>query len=495
MFVSKIILNVVLPLSVINISLGRVDGETNNYVSQIKRCSDCSWSTVDGCRVCLHEGHNSQRYGKSGSESVSTIQLAKDNLELFKNGKISFALRSEGPFGSLGFNEKLHGSNFANVYNNEPKNTSRLRHHSSVLSADEVNEYIPLNQIKDSLYVGSMYVGSPPQLMHPIFDTGSTNMWVVGTNCDSETCKKVKRFNPSLSNTFKALAKPKRIHIRFGTGEIEGKPAKDVVKIGGMSFEQAFAVVEKENDPGSDFNVFERINFEGIVGLAFSEMSSIKAPSVLENLTKLNLLSHNEFSFYIGEDTRDALLMFGGANSEFYEGELKMFPVVREHYWEVALDEIYLGAEKICCKEKSYLIFDSGTSLNSVPSSEYSDFLSMIDKVRPQFPNSCFRSASVISTVSPSPTCWLGGEKIVIEPSQYIYKQGDHCTPAYMQLDVPSQFGHAYVLGSSGFMRYYFTLFRMGSGERPSMVGVAPAKRGPEVSKRARELALMNSEF
>ncbi|UKJ88981.2 pepsinogen [Theileria orientalis] len=489
MFVSKIILNVVLPLSLINISLALANAETNNYVSQIKRCSDCSWYTTDGCRVCLHEGHNSQyliglkRYGKSDRESVSAIQLAKDNLEMFRNGKISFALRSEGPFGSLGFDENLHGTNIANVYNNEPKNTSRLRHHSNVLSAHEANEYIPLNQIRDSLYVGSMYVGTPPQLIHPIFDTGSTNMWVVGTSCNSETCKKVKRFNPSLSNTFKSLTKPKCIHIRFGTGEIEGKPAKDVVKIGGMSFEQAFAVVEKENDPGSDFNVFERINFEGIVGLAFSEMSSIKAPSVLENLTKLNMLSHNEFSFYIGEDTRDALLMFGGANPEFYEGELKMFPVVREHYWEVALDEIYLGSDKICCKEKSYLIFDSGTSLNSVPSSEYSDFVSMIDK-------KCTSDFDGLTI-----TYVLGGEKIVIEPSQYIFKQGDHCTPAYMQLDVPSQFGHAYVLGSSGFMRYYFTLFRMGNGERPSMVGVAPAKRGPEVSKRARELALMNSEF
>uniref|UniRef100_A0A3B0N4I0 Uncharacterized protein n=1 Tax=Theileria annulata TaxID=5874 RepID=A0A3B0N4I0_THEAN len=59
-----------------------------------------------------------------------------------------------------------------------------------------------------------------------------------------------------------------------------------------------------------------------------------------------------------------------------------------------------------------------------------------------------------------------------------------------MQLDVPSEFGHAYVLGSSTFMKFYFTLFQQYT-DRPSMVGIARAKKGPEVSKLAQELYLI----
>eukprot|EP00375_Theileria_parva_P000654 XP_763324.1 pepsin A [Theileria parva strain Muguga] len=306
------------------------------------------------------------------------------------------------------------------------------------------------------------------------------NVWVVGTTCESETCKKVKRFNPKLSNTFKRLTNPKKIHIKFGTGEIEGRPASDVITVGDMSFEQNFALVDLE----SDSNVFQvrygactnlcsyylfthslppiklripiiyticnllKINFEGIVGLAFAEMSSISGPSVLENIFSLNRLSENEFAFYIGGE--DALLMFGGADPRFYEGELKMFPVVREHYWEVALDAIYLGNTKICCNQPSYVIFDSGTSLNSVPSAEFHTFTTLIQQ---------------------------GGEEIRLGAEEYIYVDGDECIPGFMQLDVPSEFGHAYVLGSNTFMQFYFTLFRH-SNYKPSMVRYGACSNG-----------------
>lgn len=52
----------------------------------------------------------------------------------------------------------------------------------------------------------------------------------------------------------------------------------------------------------------------------------------------------------------------------------------------------------------------------------------------------------------------------------------DVCMPAYMQIDVPSERNHAYLLGSLSFMRNFFTVFVRGTESRPSMVGVARAK-------------------
>ncbi|KAF5153116.1 Eukaryotic aspartyl protease family protein [Theileria parva strain Muguga] len=451
------------------------------YGSQLKSCNDCNWSTKH-CKSCLHEGNQPQmtiglrRYEK---ERVSVIELARENQKNFKNGKISFVLRSQGPFGSLGHtitnpHTNTHTNDLTNTLTNSQTQHSVRRKFNRNMNILKGYEYVPLQQIKDSLYVGTISVGTPPQILHPIFDTGSTNVWVVGTTCESETCKKVKRFNPKLSNTFKRLTNPKKIHIKFGTGEIEGRPASDVITVGDMSFEQNFALVDLE----SDSNVFQKINFEGIVGLAFAEMSSISGPSVLENIFSLNRLSENEFAFYIGGE--DALLMFGGADPRFYEGELKMFPVVREHYWEVALDAIYLGNTKICCNQPSYVIFDSGTSLNSVPSAEFHTFTTLIQQ-------GCKRGEDMTLRYI------LGGEEIRLGAEEYIYVDGDECIPGFMQLDVPSEFGHAYVLGSNTFMQFYFTLFRH-SNYKPSMVGLARAKRGPEVSKLAKELALKSTQ-
>ena len=73
-------------------------------------------------------------------------------------------------------------------------------------------------------------------------------------------------------------------------------------------------------------------------------------------------------------------IFFGGVDPRFFEPPIHMFPVVREHYWEVELDAIYVGERKFCCAEgtKNYVIIDSGTSFNTMPSNEMESFLEMI---------------------------------------------------------------------------------------------------------------------
>ena len=39
-------------------------------------------------------------------------------------------------------------------------------------------------------------------------------------------------------------------------------------------------------------------------------------------------------------------IFFGGVDPRFFEPPIHMFPVVREHYWEVELDAIYVGEKK-----------------------------------------------------------------------------------------------------------------------------------------------------
>ncbi|KAK1939812.1 putative aspartyl protease [Babesia divergens] len=427
---------------------------------------ECLRSDEYGCAVYLHGGNSSEhtiglkRYGAFGSHSA--IQIAVKNHELFKKGKISIARRNQGMFGSIGYKEGLH--------ENHDKRFSTRRRYSNLRMSkrSDFDKYIPIHETKDSLYIGEIRIGTPPQTFHPIFDTGSTNMWVVGDTCKDTSCKNVSRYDASSSSTFRPMDNPLKIHVKFGTGEIEGYPATDTVTIGDITIpNQSFAVVESEQSGGSDGNIFDKIKFEGIVGLAFPEMSSVPGTPIFDHMVLLNNMRHKEFAFYIDEKDEDSKIMFGGVDPRYYEGEIKLFPVVREHYWEVKLDAIYVGDEKLCCHgDEAYLIFDSGTSLNTIPSGQFDRFMSYIQR------NACNDTFEGYPTI----TYIMNGEPITLEPRQYMMKHQGNCIPAYMQLDVPSEFGNAFIVGSNAFMKHYLTVFRRGNGTQPSMVGIASSR-------------------
>ena len=46
----------------------------------------------------------------------------------------------------------------------------------------QVTAHIFQNNLQDNAYVSEMYVGNPPQLIKALFDTGSTNTWILNDN-------------------------------------------------------------------------------------------------------------------------------------------------------------------------------------------------------------------------------------------------------------------------------------------------------------------------
>lgn len=165
-------------------------------------------------------------------------------------------------------------------------------------------------------------------------------------------------------------------------------------------------------------------------------MLSTGGNPIYENLMSNYNFPHNEFSIYIGMDNKYSALIFGGVEKKFFEGNIYMFPVVREYYWEIKFDGLYIDNQKFCCDNNSivydlkmkkkkknekknfirkyfnkhhinhkkmwlrnnhhtkhwkrekhfnplssnenYLIFDSGTSFNSVPKSEIKYFFKVV---------------------------------------------------------------------------------------------------------------------
>ncbi|EEA05748.1 eukaryotic aspartyl protease family protein [Cryptosporidium muris RN66] len=419
----------------------------------------------------------------------------------------------------------------------------------------KTNTIIPIFEIKNSLFVGRIGIGTPPQYFWPIIDTGSSNLWIIGDNCNQPSCQKARRYLPFTSSTFRLFEPSRRLSVMFGTGKIYGRLAYEDIIFGNFKLKnQIFGMVEEEKNTES-IDIFDTILFEGIIGLGFSHMSATPnlQPPLMERLEEEGVINQNIFAFYINDyrlkplvsesdalSNPSALLLLGGVDERLYNKPLRMLPVVREHYWEVELVSLYIGDTKYCCdygslayewqkdqdeylfkkyglyedlsmdyfvgnktKDKKsmtgYVIFDSGTSLFTLPNYEYHYFI----KKYPPF-GDCSqlhldgkKLSSKLYDYFPSITYeFINNTKIVITPEIYLIPdENGKCKPGFMQIDIPGEYGHAYILGSL-FMRSYFTVYAKNIPNIGSAVGIAKAIHNKETRKYIfSRLASQNQTF
>jgi len=135
------------------------------------------------------------------------------------------------------------------------------------ITTNDNDGHVLLNNFMDAQYFGPISIGSPPQNFTVIFDTGSSNLWVPSTKCNSFSCYMHNRYDSSSSATYEPAGK--ELSITYGTGSIEGFTSRDVVTVGGISInDQEFG--EATVEPGFTF-AFGR--FDGIFGLGYESIA------------------------------------------------------------------------------------------------------------------------------------------------------------------------------------------------------------------------------
>uniref|UniRef100_A0A0G4FGW0 Peptidase A1 domain-containing protein n=1 Tax=Chromera velia CCMP2878 TaxID=1169474 RepID=A0A0G4FGW0_9ALVE len=268
---------------------------------------------------------------------------------------------------------------------------------------------------------------------------------------------------------------------------------------------QRFGMVKKESD-----KIFWSIKFEGILGLAFKSMSSNGFIPVFDNMMDKQRFPHNEFSFYFSRlPEQKSAIFFGGVDPRYYHGDFTLFNVMKfdftteaegggkrvwkgsEHYWQVQCDEIffrYKSGKTSRLVGTTSVIFDTGTSFNTVPSEYHERWMENVPR---EVMTSDYDSLPDICYVFSSLQEGVDGQTECLTPEQYIVgkvRRSDGETyyeTGVMRLDVPAPFGPSFILGDV-FMRHYYTLFRREiPGERPPQIGIAQAKLRVNVADAA----------
>jgi saccharopepsin len=324
---------------------------------------------------------------------------------------------------------------------------------------------VPVSNFLNAQYFSDISIGTPPQQFKVVLDTGSSNLWVPSSECNSIACYLHSKYDHSSSSTYKKNGSS--FEIRYGSGELSGFVSQDSLQIGDLKVKnQDFA--EATSEPGLAF-AFGR--FDGIMGLGYNTISVNGIVPPFYNMLDQGLLDEPVFSFYLSDtndESSESEAMFGGVNTDHYTGKLTKIPLRRKAYWEVDLDAITFG-DDTAEMDDTGVILDTGTSLIALPSTMAELLNKEIGAKKSyngQYTVECDKRDSL-----PDLTFTLTGHNFTIGPYDYILEVQGSCISSFMGMDFPEPVGPLAILGDA-FLRKWYSVYDLGTNS----VGLAKAK-------------------
>uniref|UniRef100_A0A3P9NNI7 Beta-secretase 1 n=1 Tax=Poecilia reticulata TaxID=8081 RepID=A0A3P9NNI7_POERE len=206
-------------------------------------------------------------------------------------------------------------------------------------------------------YYVEMAVGSPPQKLNILVDTGSSN-FAVGAAAHPFLRRYYHR---SLSSSYRDLGRS--VYVPYTQGRWEGELGTDLVSVPhgpNATLRANVAAITQ-----SDRFFINGSNWEGILGLAYADIArpdetlepffdSLVRQTSVPNLFSLQLcgagFTQNQS---LGSSTVGGSMIIGGVDSSLYVGELWYTPIRREWYYEVIIVRIEVNGQDLNmdCKE------------------------------------------------------------------------------------------------------------------------------------------------
>jgi len=323
---------------------------------------------------------------------------------------------------------------------------------------------------KKMAYYGEVTVGSPPQKFVVVYDTGSGNLIVPGSECYSYACRVHARFREDGSKTLRSSvcgiyggAPSSSVKITFGTGYIRGKCMEDEICVGGLCAGARFIEATDESD-----HPFSSFRFDGVMGLALSTLSQSKDFSIMRRLSSQHSLKQPIFSVFLSEqEDETSEVTFGDVVKEHMASDLFWVPLTgTSGYWEVRIEDITLNDQRQSVCQDCRVAVDTGTSMLAGPSSIMSKLRSLLD-VRSDCSN--YKHLPQLGFI-------IGGRILSLGPSDYVSRTAWNCHMSLMDLNIPPPMGPLFIFGIP-FLQRYYTVY----DEPNNRVGFAVAKHKGQV--------------
>ncbi|GFO36766.1 cathepsin d-like aspartic protease [Plakobranchus ocellatus] len=199
---------------------------------------------------------------------------------------------------------------------------------------------VQLWNLNNTMYYGTVAIGTPGQMFNVVFDTCSSPMWVPSSRNEllHPSYHQPRKYMYASSITNFNEGEP--FSERYFASNVTGTWSEDVVTIGNTEvLFQAFAEAEFVPD------IFDRRYIDGVVGLGFRDISKGEKPNLFDNMVIRGLVQAPVFSFFMNRmetGGRTSRLTLGGVNPNLYTGDFTYVDLTALDKWQFKMDRLQL---------------------------------------------------------------------------------------------------------------------------------------------------------
>jgi len=335
---------------------------------------------------------------------------------------------------------------------------------------DSGSKLAKLENLYNTEYYTTIKIGSPPQHLKVLIDTGSANLWVLSSKCPDtvKPCANQVKYNSSASTTYKAINKAFTIEYgadsNGGNIALSGFESQETVNIAGYSIQnQVFSEITDVPE-----TAFLKSKFVGIFGLGFSSISINGITPPFYNLWTQGLIKKPVFSIYLNRNGTSSVsggeLILGGIDSGLYSGCLTYVPVSTAGYWQFTMPSAKVNDFNFC--ENCEAILDVGTSLIVVPENVLSTINQILGVLNPKDNTNVFLVNCSRINELPDIIFNIARREFRLKSSDYVLRYGDTCVSGFSSMK-----GNTLLILGEIFLGVYYTVYDIVY----KLIGLAPA--------------------
>jgi len=310
---------------------------------------------------------------------------------------------------------------------------------------------------KHSNFITEIAIGTPPQYVTAIMDTGSSLIHTGTKDCakannKNNMCGAKKPFDSNKSKSFES-AHERPFHQAYGGGEMDVKFGYDVVTINGITLDHQRIGLMKKVYADDTFDTVA-----AIVGLALKPRSDIPDGNIFHNMKREGKLQKNVLGYYLNGDR--GMMTFGYINPDLYTGTLHKHDVIEDERWMIQIDDVLVDGKPLhlCEKRRCRGLVDTGTSDFTMPSYAYEKFKEYVKL--PEDDTDCREYDKL-----PRLTLVIGGIKYDLEKEDYVTKAKDeedgktYCSYGLQMFDFDPE-DQLWLIGEI-FLNKYYSVYDM----------------------------------